>query len=294
MLIRFGYDISYQFPAPTPVVLLLHLRPEFGRQLVTPEVFQTLPRVPHEEFIDAFGNRSVRLTAPAGLLELSGSGLVRDSGQPAAIAADAREHVVSSLPSDVLPFLLPSRYCDVDMLGDLAWSRFGQLLPGWDRVQAVCDWVHAHLRFDYQQARATRTASEAWEERVGVCRDFTHLAITLCRCLNIPARYVTGYLGDIGVPPDPAAMDFSAWMEVYLSNKWHIFDVRHNARRIGHLAMAYGRDAADVALTTSFGPHFLQRFTIRTEEVHAAPLRPFSPEVSPLGGSLLTGAGAQG
>lgn len=169
----------------------------------------------------------------------------------------------------MLPFLLPSRYCEADRLGPFAWSRFGQIPPGWGRVQAVCDYVHGHLRFNYEQARATRTALEAWEEGVGVCRDFTHLAITLCRCLNIPARYATGYLGDIGVPADPAPMDFSAWFEVWLGGRWFTFDARHNQRRIGRLVMARGRDAADCALTTTFGPHILRTFKVRTDEVPA-------------------------
>jgi transglutaminase-like putative cysteine protease len=272
MHIHCGYDIAYELPAPTTVVLMLHLRPELGPRLVTPEQFDVAPHVPHEEFIDLFGNRCVRLVAPRGLLELHSDAVVRDDGQPAPIVADAREHPIAELPTAVLPYLLPSRYCDVDLLGSFAWSLANTFphLSGWARVQAICDWVHGYLRFDYSQARSTRTAHDAWRERIGVCRDFTHLAITLCRCLNIPARYATGYLGDIGVPPDSAAMDFSAWMEVYLGGEWHTFDVRHNARRIGHLVMARGRDAADVALTTSFGPHTLRRFVVTTEELSGA------------------------
>ena len=266
--IRFGYELSYEFPAPTAVVLLLHLRPELGQRVLAPEQLQVHP--PHittAEFIDGFGNRATRLIAPAGRLDLSCDATIADDGQPAPIDAHAGEHPVWALPEDALPFLLPSRYCEVDLLGNLAWSLFGTTPAGWSRVQAVCDWVHRHLRFDYQLARATRTAYEAYREATGVCRDFTHLAIALCRCLNIPARYATGYLGDIGVPLDPNPMDFSAWMEVFLGGKWHVFDVRHNARRIGHLTMARGRDAADVAFTTTFGPHILQRFVVRTFEV---------------------------
>ncbi len=270
MHIRFGYEIAYEFPATTPMVLMLHLRPELSPCLVVPEQFTVSPDVPVRTFRDDFGNHCVRLTAPAGLLELRGEGIIRDGGQPARIEAEAAELPIMALPSAVLPFLLPSRYCDVDLLGQLAWSQFGGVRPGWRRVQAVCDWVHQHLRFDYARARPTRTAAQAYEERTGVCRDFTHLAITLCRCLNIPARYATGYLGDIGVPADPAPMDFSAWMEVYLDSRWHTFDVRHNARRIGHLVMARGRDAADVAFTTSFGPHILRRFKVLTVEEPAA------------------------
>ena len=266
MFIQCGYDISYTLSAPTTLVLMLHLRPELGPRLRSPENFKFNHGGPFQIFLDSFGNRCVRLTAPAGQLDLSGDVLVEDNGWPMPIVELAREHPVAELPPEVLPFLLPSRYCEVDLLGPLAWNLFGHLNPGWGRVQAVCDWVFSHLTFDYARASATRTAYQAAQERVGVCRDFTHLAITLCRCLNIPARYASGYLGDIGVPPDPAPMDFSACMQVYLGGEWHTFDVRHNARRIGYLVMAHGRDAADVAFTTSFGPHQLNRFTVRAFE----------------------------
>jgi transglutaminase-like putative cysteine protease len=270
MLIRCGYDISYTLAAPTPLVLMLHLRPELGPRLRSPEKITCKPAIPAEIFLDPFGNRCLRLLAPAGQFEVTGDAVVEDNGWPAPVVAEAREHPVAELPPTVLPFLLPSRYCEVDVLGKLAWSLFGRLRPGWGRVQAVCDWVHERLRFDYAAACATRTAAQASAERVGVCRDFTHLAVTLCRCLNIPARYVSGYLGDIGVPADANPMDFSACMEVWLGGQWHTFDVRHNERRIGYLPMAHGRDAADVALTTSFGPHQLGRFVVRTHEVFSA------------------------
>ena len=267
MDIQFGYDISLEFANPTPTVLMLHLRPELTPRLLGPQEFRISPFVPFEDFLDNFGNRCVRLVAPAGVLQLSCRGRIHDSGQPSPIVKNAREHSVAALPPDVLRFLLPSRYCDVELLANQAWSLFGATNPGWERVQAICDWVHNHLQFDYKQARATRTAHEAYLEKTGVCRDFTHLAMTFCRCLNIPSRYVTGYLGDIGVPADPSPMDFSAWMEVYLGGEWHVFDVRHNVRRIGHLPMARGRDAADAALTTSFGPHVLCRFDVYTSEL---------------------------
>jgi transglutaminase-like putative cysteine protease len=270
MLIHCSYEIAYILNAPTVFVLILRLRPELDFRLRSPERFNVRPNVPCETFLDAFGNRCARLAAPAGLLELNGDVLVEDCGWPAPVIANAREHSAAELPLDVLPYLLPSRYCEVDLLGPMAWKLFGGSLPGWSRVQAICAWVHAHLRFDYSFANATRTAVQTCEQRVGVCRDFTHLAITYCRCLNIPARYISGYLGDIGVPPDPAPMDFSACMEVYLGGAWHTFDVRHNARRIGYLPMAHGRDAADVAFTTSFGPHHLSRFIVKTYEVPAA------------------------
>lgn len=267
MHIRFGFDISYDLPAPTAMVLLLHTRPEFDLHLLRPELIRYSSGSITEIFIDAFGNRATRLQAPAGPVRLSLESLCEVSAEYEAKDTAAIQHEVSLLPSQTLQFLLPSRYCETDLLGQLAWSRFGHIIGGWARVQAVCDYVHHHLRFDYQMARATRTAHDAWAEQVGVCRDFTHLAITLCRCLNIPARYATGYLGDIGVPRDPAPMDFSAWFEAYVGGYWHTFDARHNRPRLGRIVMARGRDAADAALITTFGPHFLRNFKVLAEEV---------------------------
>lgn len=269
MHIRFGYEISYDLAAPTDMVLLLHVRPELEPALLAPQVLRHNAGVEAESFIDAFGNHATRLHAPAGTLVLTLDSLCENSGELDDFEPDAAQAEVADLPPEALPFLMPSRYCEADRLGAFAWSRFGHIAPGWARVQAVCDYVHGHLRFNYKLARPTRTAVEAWEEGVGVCRDFTHLAITLCRCLNIPARYATGYLGDIGVPRDPAPMDFSAWFEVYLGGRWFTFDARHNQRRIGRLVMARGRDAADCALVTTFGPHVLRTFKVVTEEVPA-------------------------
>lgn len=278
MFIRFGYEIVYDLPAPADLMLLLHLRPELETALVAPQILRLSTDEEPETFIDHFGNRATRFHAPAGTLQLSLLSICRNSGDLDDAAPGAEQHPVADLPHDVLPYLLPSRYCENDRLGAFAWEQFGAVAPGWARVQAVCDYVHQHLRFDYMQARATRTAHEAWEEGVGVCRDFTHLAITLCRSLNIPARYSTGYLGDIGVPRDPAPMDFSAWFEVYLGGRWFTFDARHNRRRIGRLVMAYGRDAADCALTTSFGPHTLKKFLVITDELEAG--HPDAPPIN--------------
>jgi transglutaminase-like putative cysteine protease len=223
-----------------------------------------------QEFSDAFGNRCGRLVAPPGKLRLWNDTVVEDTGAPDVVRPDARQHPVEELPPEVLPYLLGSRYCEVDRLSDAAWELFGQTPLGWARVQAVCDWVHTQVRFGYQFARPTKTAFEVYTERQGVCRDFTHLAVTFCRCLNIPARYATGYLGDIGVPAAPFPMDFSAWFEVYLDGQWFTFDARHNVPRIGRVLMARGRDAVDVALTTSFGPANLEKFTVWTDEVQDA------------------------
>lgn len=269
MYIRFGYDITYTFPAHAPLVLQLHTHPSLSRSLRAPERLLVTPQLPIDEYLDAYGNRCTRLHAPPGDLRLRMDSIFKIDAVPDPLALDAAQHPVDDLPSEVLTYLIASRYCEVDRLGSFAWSHFGNTRPGWERVQTVNTWVHEHIKFDYLQARATRTAFEVLEERVGVCRDYTHLAIALCRSLNIPARYATGYLGDIGVPPDAAPMDFSAWFEAYLGGRWHTFDARHDARRIGRIVMAYGRDAADAALTTTFGSHILKNFHVVTEECAA-------------------------
>jgi transglutaminase-like putative cysteine protease len=268
MLIRIGYDIALTLPDPSPIIFLLHVHSSRQPTLVAAESFRIEPELEVEDYLDVFGNRCGRVNAPAGSIRFLSQAIVRDSGEPDTFAPGAQEAGVREIPTENLCFILPSRYCEVDSeLLDFAWTRFGGISPGWARVQAICDFVHGHIRFDYQSARANRTALDAFKERVGVCRDFTHLAITLCRCLNIPARYVTGYLGDIGVPPVPDPMDFSAWFEVWLGSRWYSFDARHNQRRIGRIAIARGRDAVDVPITMVFGYHRLERFTVVTEEL---------------------------
>ncbi len=270
MFIRVGFDIQFDLPSATPALFALFLHPSRSGSVRNPELLAIAPGVRHELFTDAFGNTCGRALLPAGSVRFTNDAVVEDHGLPDEVAWHARQRQVSELPPGVLPFLLASRYCEVDSeLNNLAWSLFGRTQPGWPRVQAICDYVYGHLRFDYQLARANRTALEAFRERVGVCRDFMHLAITLCRCLNIPARYATGYLGDIGVPPAPYPMDFSAWFEVFLEDRWWTFDARHNERRIGRVLMATGRDAADVALTTLFGQNILTKFVVWTEETEA-------------------------
>ncbi|MGX9981090.1 MAG: transglutaminase family protein [Methylobacterium sp.] len=275
MHIRTGFSIAFDTFGPTPMNLLLNVRPELRRDLVTPEVITFDPPVAARQHVDAFGNVCTRLVAPGGRITMTADFTIADSGRPDDQAPDARQIAVQDLPDDVLTFLLGSRYCDTDKLSQTAWSLFGATPEGWARVQAIVDFAHNRLRFDYQQADATRTAFDGYTQRVGVCRDFAHLAITLCRCMNIPARYATGYLGDIGVPKDPAPMDFSAWFEVYLHGpdgpRWYTFDARHNRPRIGRIVMARGRDATDCALTTSFGGAQLIRFDVHTDEVPAAP-----------------------
>jgi transglutaminase-like putative cysteine protease len=269
MLIRLGYDIQFDIPQDVPFISLVNIHPSRVKDLREPDELTVEPSVPVTRYIDAFGNRATRFLAPQGRLRLSNSTLIEDSGRPDPVYREAREIPVEYLPEDTLMYLLSSRYCEVDLLSDTAAWLFGGLPRGWQRVQAVCDWVHSHVTFGYEYARPTRTALEVYNERVGVCRDFQHLAVTLCRCLNIPARYVTGYLGDIGVPPAPSPMDFSAWFEVYLEDRWWTFDARHNTPRIGRILMAAGRDAADVAITTSFGSAYLQKFEVVTGEVYA-------------------------
>ena len=267
MLIQGGYDIAFSFKAQTPMLLQVHLRPELRERLAEPEQFRLAPAVRYRTYTDDFGNLCTRLVAPIGTLTLSNRFVIRDSGVQDTMPWGARQAEVDDLPDDVLLYLLGSRYCDTDELATLAWKMFGTVEPGYIRVKAIMDYVHDRIAFGYDFARADRTASEGHAERKGVCRDYAHLAITLCRCMNIPARYCTGYLGDIGVPPDPAPMDFSAWFEVYLDGTWHTMDARHNAPRIGRLLIARGRDATDAAISTAFGNAELKRFDILTREL---------------------------
>lgn len=270
MLIRLGYDIAFELPAPVPIVALLNVHASRVQDLREPDLLRLEPSLRVDEYVDSFGNRCCRFVAPPGTIRLSNSTLIEDSGELDPQNLSARELPVEQLPPDTLRFLLPSRYCEVDLLSNTAVELFGGIAPGWQRVQAICDWVHEKVTFGYSFARSTKTALDVYTERLGVCRDFQHLAITFCRGLNIPARYVTGYLGDIGVPPNPAPMDFSAWFEVYLEDRWWTFDARFNERRIGRVLIAAGRDAADVAITTSFGTARLTKFQVTADEVKEA------------------------
>ena len=274
MLIRLGYEISIECPQPTPTISLLELHKDRQPDIKRQTRVLTSPSVPTTLYQDRYGNACRRFVAPAGNFRILYDAVIEDSGEPDDVNPLARETPVEHLPDDVLGYLLGSRYCETDHLSGLAWDLFGHMPPGWARVQAIVDYVHNRLSFGYGYARSTRTAAQAHEERVGVCRDFAHLAITLCRCMNIPARYVNGYLGDIGVPENPSPMDFSAWMEVFLDGKWYTFDPRHNMPRIGHIVIARGRDATDVPLLHSFGPHRLALFKVWTYEQESHPARP--------------------
>jgi transglutaminase-like putative cysteine protease len=267
LLIKCGFDIAYECAAATPMLLTLHIRPERIPDLQTSENFAVWPAVPYRNYRDGFGNICTRLVAPAGTTRFTCDFLIGDSGLPDSEALGARQSPVEELPDGILLFLLGSRYCDTEKLADLAWSMFRYVEPGWPRVRAISQYTHNRISFGYRHARRDRTAFEGHQEGVGVCRDFAHLAIALCRCMNIPARYCTGYLGDIGVPVDSNPMDFSAWFEVYLGGTWHIWDARHDHPRIGRIPVAQGRDATDAAISTAFGAANLINFAVVTEEI---------------------------
>ena len=267
MRIQLGYTIELDLSAPMAVVGVLNVHPSRVKDLLAPDEVQIFPQVPSESYTDAFGNRCLRFSAPQGVLRLTNSTLIEDSGDPDPVPWDAAQIPIERLPADAVQFLLASRYCEVDQLSGLAWSLFGHIPQGWPRVQAILDWVHSEVTFGYQFARSTKTAIDVSIEKRGVCRDFQHLAVTLCRAMHIPARYATGYLGDIRIPPVPGAMDFSAWFEVYLGGRWWTCDARHNVPRVGRVLMATGRDAADVALTTTFGLSWLKTFEVVSYEV---------------------------
>lgn len=267
MLLRLGYDMQFELPEPAACVAQLRIHASRAAGLRAPDTVRLEPEIPTEEYIDSFGNLCTRFLAPAGTLRLSATTLFEDAGLPDPVSPAAKAHPIAELPAETLRFLLPSRYCEVDRLAATAFDLFGSTTCGWERVQAVCNWVQSHVTFGYGYARPTKTALDVYTERQGVCRDFQHLAITFCRALGIPARYTAGYLGDIRIPAAPSPMDFSAWFEAYLENRWWAFDARHNTPRIGRILMATGRDAADVAFFTSFGAANLQKFVVVSEEV---------------------------
>lgn len=267
MRIRVGYELVYQCPQATPMIFVLNVHHSRQSDLERPDHMLVQPDVSRAGYRDSYGNWCTRLVAPAGRLRVTADAIVRDSGLPEPVLAEAEQVPLQDLPEDSLQFLLGSRYCETDLLFDTAWTLFGHIKPGWQRVQSICDYVHQHIKFGYQHARATKTAVQVLQEKQGVCRDYAHLAITFCRCLNIPARYCTGYLGDIGLPPPYAPMDFAGWFEVFLEGGWYTFDARNNAPRIGRILIARGRDAADVAISTSFGPTTLETFRVWTDEV---------------------------
>jgi transglutaminase-like putative cysteine protease len=271
MQIRVGYELRYDLPQPTPIILTLHVHYTRASDLVAPDHMIATPAVPMAAYRDGFGNWCTRLVAPPGQFQVSANAIVNDTGALDPVVPSALQHPIPELPEETLLFLLGSRYCETDRMSETAWRLFSSTPLGWARVQAICDFVHRHIRFGYEYANPTKTAWEVFQDGKGVCRDFAHLAITLCRCLNIPARYCTGYLGDIGLPPPYAPMDFAGWFEAYLGGAWHTFDPRNNVARIGRVLIARGRDAADVAITTTFGPNTLRGFRVWTEEITGSP-----------------------
>ena len=266
MKIRVGYELIYNCTQATPMILTVNIHYSRASDIVVPDYLTSEPAVPVSAYRDGFGNWCNRIVAPTGRIALRGRGVLRDRGEPDLVVPSARQLAVEALPEDTLVFLLGSRYCETDRLSEIAWSLFGHTAMGWPRVQAICDFVHRHIAFGYANARATKTAWEAYNERSGVCRDFAHLAVAFCRCMNIPARYCTGYLGDMGTPPPYSVMDFAAWFEAYLDGQWYTFDPRNNVPRIGRVLIARGRDAADVAIATTFGPALLESFKVWTDE----------------------------
>ena len=270
MEIKVGFEIAHSAVQPTPMVIMLSIHPSRRADIIGTETIVADPNVPIGFYQDSFGNICGRLVAPAGGVTLRGSALVRDSGLPDVVVPTAQQIPIDQLPDDMLLYLMASRDCETDKLTDVAWSLLGNTRPSWERVAAICTYVHNHVTFGYEHANYMKSAHDVYEQGAGVCRDFAHLALTFCRCMGIPARYCTGYMGDIGIPYDPAPMDFSGWFEVYLSGRWYTFDARHNKPRIGRILMATGRDAADVALTTSFGRMDLVKFLVISDEVVGA------------------------
>lgn len=269
MLIRAGYEIRFETTQPTPMLAVLSLHPSRNKDLRTPARVEVTPDVAMYDYVDGFGNTCTRFTVPVGGATLSTSFVVEDDGMLDVRAPDGQQLPVEQLPDDVLVYLLGSRYCETDRLMQVAWAQFGHLASARERVEAIVAFVHNHIQFGYHHARPDKTAWNGYQERNGVCRDFAHLAITLCRCMNIPARYCTGYLGDIGIAPVPGPMDFAAWFDVFIGGDWYTYDARNLVPRMGRILMARGRDATDTALTTAFGSAALTGFTVHADEVPA-------------------------
>ena len=267
MKIRVGFEMIYDCPQPTPMIFNLNVHFTRASDLIGRDNLTFDPSVPVASYRDSFGNWCTRIVAPKGRTRVGADALVNDSGLPDVVVPQARQLAVQDLPEEALLFLMGSRYCETDRLSETAWNLFGNGPTGWGRVQAICDYVNRHITFGYEHARMTRSALEAFHDRTGVCRDYAHLAVAFCRCMNIPARYCTGYLGDIGIPPPYGPMDFAAWFEAYLDGQWHTFDPRNNVPRIGRVLIARGRDAADVALSVTFGLNTLAGFKVWTDEV---------------------------
>ena len=273
MQIRVGFEMVYECPQPTPMILALSIHYSRASDLVRADHLLTNPAVPLSAYRDLFGNWCTRLVAPPGRFVVGTDAVVNDTGAVDVVAPWVDQVPVEFLPESTLVYLLGSRYCETDQLSSIAWQMFGAGPTGWARVQAICDFVHGHIAFGYEHARRTRTAWEAYTEGRGVCRDYAHLAIAFCRCMNIPARYCTGYLGDMGTEPPYGTMDFAGWFEAYLGDRWHTSDARNNTPRIGRVLIARGRDACDVALASTFGPNTLEVFRVWADVIEPTATR---------------------
>ncbi len=264
--VRVGCEFRYTAEVETAAVF--QVQPlTTGPATLLRQSWHTQPTLSRRAYTDLYGNDCERLTLPVGDTVLRYDALALVSDAVDEVDFTAAQTPAALLPDDTLLYTLGSRYCLPDVLGDEAWRLFGNEKPGYGRVQAICDFVHAHLRFDYGSAAPTSTAADVYAAGCGVCRDYAHLAITFCRALSIPARYVFGYLPDIDVPPVPEPMDFAAWMEVYLGGRWWTFDPRNNAARKGRVLIGRGRDALDVAMVTTYGGPLLVGMEVWAEEV---------------------------
>jgi transglutaminase-like putative cysteine protease len=259
--LRVGCEFIYDVSAPTPATVQVRPRSDARHQLIT-ETWTTTPSLPIDEYVDFYGNPVKRLVMPEGELGLRYDAVYSVPDEPDPDGSGLAHPPLEQIPGELLHFTLPSRYCLSDELMGTAWELFGQSEPGWARVQAICDWVHDNLQFQYGTSSPLTTAVDVFKARKGVCRDFAHLAVTFCRAMNIPARYVFGYLPDIYVPLPPEPMDFAAWMEVWLGDRWWTFDPRNNARRVGRVLIGRGRDALDVAMLTTYGPAAFRSMTV--------------------------------
>ncbi len=265
MQVKIGCEMVYQTAHDTPLVLLIRPRPQYHHKLIK-ETTRLTPAVPLHDFVDSFGNHQWRLTAPSGELRIHYDALAEVLPDPDPVLMDLPGVLIQNVPDEALQFLLPSRHCPSDLVINDAWNLFGQTTPGWPRVQAVCDWLHTNIRYA-KGSNSSTTGFDAYKAGQGVCRDFAHLGVMFCRALSIPARYVCGYLPDIGVEPDPTPMDFHAYFEAFVGGEWHTFDARHNIPRTGRILIGQGRDAVDVALATSYGDAQLVNIRVWADEV---------------------------
>jgi transglutaminase-like putative cysteine protease len=266
MRVNVGCELVFDSPSPTPLVAQVQPRPD-GPHRLCRESCCLDPTVESHEYLDSFGNRCWRLTVPQGSQTLRYDAEVEISPEPDVVVPDAAQVAVEALPDETLMFTLPSRYVLSDVLSNTAWDLFGKTTPGWARVQAICDWVHNQIEFRTASTNPLTTALDVYLQRYGVCRDFAQLGVTMCRALNIPARYVFGYLPDIGIEPPDVPMDFHSWFEAYLGERWYTFDARHNTPRIGRIPIGRGRDALDVAIVTQYGPARLRSMNVWSDEL---------------------------